>query len=286
MATSETKDHAVRVGSITIGKGHPLALIGGPCVVEEYSVMLRIAEHAKSVCAKLGIPYIFKASYDKANKTMAGSYRGPGPDDGLKEMAKLKKETGVLMLTDVHTEAQCGPAAEVCDVLQIPALLSKQIDLILAAAGTGRPINIKKGQWTAPWEMGNVINRLAEAGFENVMVTERGTSFSYLSLINDFRGLPVMRTLGRPVIYDGSHSVHGSPTIGERLGHNRNLIPYLCRAAAAIGVDALFLEMHPDPDKALSDAQGTVALADLESLLSSVKPFADAERALPKTKSH
>lgn len=270
--------HEVDIGSHTIGGRHPLALIAGPCVVESPDVMCRIADEIQEVTSKLGIPYIFKASYDKANKTMGDSYRGPGWMEGLESLRTIKQKTGLPVLTDIHTAEQVDAVAEVCDVLQIPALLSKQIDLILAAAQTGRPVNIKKGQWTAPWEMTNVVNRLSAEGYEDVMLTERGTSFGFQLLINDFRSLVIMKTIGKPIIFDASHSVHGTPAIGESVGGNREFIPALCRSAVACGVDALFLEVHPDPDRALSDAQGTFPLGRMADLLRMVQPFAEVSR--------
>ena len=272
-------DHVVSVGTFKIGRGHPLVCIAGPCVVESPEMTHRIAAELQTITSDLGIPFIFKASYDKANKTVAQSYRGPGWEKGLGILRKIKETTGVPILTDIHTVEQVTAVAEVCDVLQIPALLSKQIDLIVAAASTGRPINIKKGQWTAPWEMANVVGRLREQGLHDVMVTERGTSFGFQLLVNDFRSLVLMRQLGCPVIYDASHSIHGLPTIGESLGGNREFIPALSRSAVACGVDALFLEVHPEPDSALSDAQGTFHLSRMREFLSMIKPFAELRHA-------
>ena len=273
-----TQAREVAVGSIKIGGKNPLALIAGPCVVESLDVMCRIADDIQGITSKLGIPYIFKASYDKANKTITGSYRGPGWLEGLEALRQVKQKTGLPLLTDVHTEDQVKEAAEVCDVLQIPALLSKQIDLILAAAKTGRPVNMKKGQWTAPWEMTNVVNRLSAEGFKDMLLTERGTSFGFQLLVNDFRSLVIMKSIGKPVIFDASHSVHGSPVIGEKVGGNREFIPALCRSAVACGVDALFLEVHPKPDRALSDAQGTFPLERMSELLSMIQPYAELSR--------
>ncbi len=273
-----SESHQVNIGSITLGGRKPLALIAGPCVVESSDVMCRIADDIQTVTSKLGIPYIFKASYDKANKTIGDSYRGPGWMEGLESLRLLKQKTGVPVLTDIHTAEQVDAVAEVCDVLQIPALLSKQIDLILAAAKTGRPVNIKKGQWTAPWEMTNVVNRLSAEGYEDVMLTERGTSFGFQLLINDFRSLVIMKFIGKPIIFDASHSVHGAPTVGESVGGNREFIPALCRSAVACGVDALFLEVHPEPDRALSDAQGTFPLGRMADLLHMIQPYAEVSR--------
>ena len=257
-----------RVADFQIGGTQPMFLIAGPCVIEDVGICVEIASEASRVCTRHGMNYIFKASYDKANKTIKSSFRGPGWQQGLAALAQIKAKTNVPVLTDVHEVEQCAPVAEVADILQIPALLSKQIDLILAAASTGKPINIKKGQFTAPWEMNNVISRLKEAGFNNVMVTERGYMFGYQTLISDMRGLQIMSQYGRPVIFDGSHSVHGNDVFpnATQLKH-RDFIRPLVRSAVANGIDGLFIETHPEPDKALSDAAGTLALADLDALL-------------------
>ncbi len=257
--------------SFKLGGGAPLMLIAGPCIVEDHGVCLEIASEAERVAAKNNINYVFKASYDKANKTIAGSYRGPNVDAGLAALAKIKSDSGSFLITDVHEPEQCAKTAEIADILQIPALLSKQIDLIIAAGKTGKVVNIKKGQFTAPWEMNNVCSRMEEEGFNKNIVTERGYMFGYQTMITDMRALQIMSELGRPVIYDGSHSVHGNDTItsGTNLNH-RDFIKPLVRSAVANGIDGVFLEVHPDPDKALSDSAGTLALKDLDDLITEI----------------
>ena len=270
--------HEVPVGNTQIGGGTPLMVIAGPCVVEDQGICVEVASEIKRVTDELGLGYVFKASYDKANKTIAGSYRGPGVGDGLNTLKAVKVAVGVNVTTDVHEPAQCAEAAEFADLLQIPALLSKQIDLIKAAAATGRPVNIKKGQFTAPWEMSNVLSRLSEDGFENTMVTDRGYMFGYQTMIVDMRGLQIMSTFGKPVIFDASHTVHGNETIlsGTDFSH-RDFIRPLGRSAVANGVDGIFIEVHPEPEKALSDGAGTLALADVAAVL---KEWAAIDRVL------
>ncbi len=257
--------------SFQLGGGAPLMLIAGPCVVEDHGLCLEIAAEAKRVTAKHNISYVFKASFDKANKTIAGSYRGPSIDVGLDALAKIKGESDSFLITDVHEPEQCHRTADIADILQIPALLSKQIDLILAAGKTGKAVNIKKGQFTAPWEMNNVCSRMEEEGFNNNMVTERGYMFGYQTMITDMRALQIMSELGRPVIFDGSHSVHGNDIIksGTKLQH-RDFITPLSRSAIANGIDGIFLEVHPDPEKALSDSAGTLDLKDLDKLVTEI----------------
>ncbi|MFH1995812.1 MAG: 3-deoxy-8-phosphooctulonate synthase [Candidatus Omnitrophota bacterium] len=263
--------HRIKLSDFTVGGDSPLFLIAGPCVVEDLAVCLEIAGAVKEACSKRGVNYIFKASFDKANKTIKGSYRGPGWEKGLDILSKVKAKENVLILSDVHEKEQCKPAAEICDLLQIPALLSKQIDLILQAARTGRPVNIKKGQFTAPWEMGNVVGRLKDEGFKDILVTERGAMFGYQQLVSDMRSLVALERLLCPVIFDASHSVCGNAMIAEKArGSNRDFILPLCRSAAACGIDGLFLEVHPDPDKARSDSVGTYPLGDIGSLLDQV----------------
>ncbi|TNE66507.1 MAG: 3-deoxy-8-phosphooctulonate synthase [Alphaproteobacteria bacterium] len=258
----------IQCGNAVIGGGRPLMVIAGPCVVEDKGLCAEIATEVKRVTDSLGLTYLFKASYDKANKTIKGSYRGPGVDSGLDVLKHVKAVAGVSATSDVHEPGQCEEAAEVLDLLQIPALLSKQIDLIKAAAATGKPVNIKKGQFTAPWEMNNVISRLTDDGYENTMVTDRGYMFGYQTMIVDMRGLQIMSSFGKPVIFDASHTVHGHDLISSGTGlKHREFIRPLARSAAANGIDGVFIEVHPDPDKALSDGAGTLALKDVEDVL-------------------
>ncbi len=259
----------VAVGPVRIGEGEPLALIAGPCVMEPNDLTLVIARRLVEICGDLGVPLVFKASFDKANRTSKSSYRGPGMEQGLKVFERVKAETGLPVTTDVHESQQAGPIAGVVDLLQIPAFLARQTDLLEASAATGRPVNVKKGQFMAPWDMGNVVQKLAEAGDGGVILTERGTTFGYGRLVNDFRAIPLMRRTGAPVVYDATHSVQlpsagagGTSTAGER-----EMIPYLTRAAVAAGCDALFLEVHPRPEEALSDGPNALRLDDLAGLL-------------------
>ena len=259
----------VKVGSVSVGRGEPLSLIAGPCVMEPNDLTLTIAYQLVEITGRLGIPLIFKASFDKANRTSKSSFRGPGMEEGLKVFERLKRETGLPVTTDVHESHQAAPIAEVVDLLQIPAFLARQTDLLEAAAATGRPINVKKGQFMAPWDMSNVVSKINSAGNTNVLLTERGTTFGYGRLVNDFRAIPLMQATGAPVVFDATHSVQlpsagagGTATAGER-----EMVPYLSKAAVAAGCDSLFLEVHPRPEEALSDGPNALRLEDLESLL-------------------
>jgi 2-dehydro-3-deoxyphosphooctonate aldolase (KDO 8-P synthase) len=259
----------VTVGPVTIGRGRPLALIAGPCVMEPDDLTLVIARRLVEICGRLGVPLIFKASFDKANRTSKSSYRGPGLVAGMKVFERVKAETGLPVTTDVHETTQAAPIAEVVDLLQIPAFLARQTDLLEAAAATGRPLNVKKGQFMAPWDMTNVVAKVVAAGPGGILLTERGTTFGYGRLVNDFRAIPVMQATGAPVVFDATHSVQlpsaaagGTATAGER-----DMIPYLARAAVAAECDALFLEVHPRPEEALSDGPNALRLDDLDHLL-------------------
>ncbi len=259
---------SVSVGTYNIGSdGQPLAIIAGPCVIESLDLCRTVASHTQMVCQKLGLPYIFKASFDKANRTSNASYRGHGLDEGLEVLSVIKREFGVPILTDIHESWQAKPVAEVADVLQIPAFLSRQTDLLVAAGETGRAVNIKKGQFLAPWDMENVVRKVRGTGNDNILLCERGASFGYNTLVVDMRSLPTMRALGCPVVFDGTHSVQQPGGQGTTSGGQREFIPPLVRAAVAVGVDALFLEVHPDPTHALSDAATMLPLSELEPLL-------------------
>jgi 2-dehydro-3-deoxyphosphooctonate aldolase (KDO 8-P synthase) len=246
-------------------------LVAGPCVIESPEMVFDIAAQVKDITDRLGIRYIFKASFDKANRSSGGSYRGPGVADGLEVLAEVKRRFGLPVLTDIHESQQAAPVAEVVDVLQIPAFLCRQSDLLLAAAaataGTDRTINVKKGQFLAPWDMAQVVKKLRDAGAENVWLTERGTSFGYNTLVVDYRSLPQLRELGCPVIFDATHSVQQPGGRGTSSGGQREFVAPLARAAMAVGVDGLFLEVHPDPENALSDGPNMVPLHRLEALL-------------------
>ena len=261
----------MRIGSIEVGEGRPLLLIAGPCVIESEEATLRAARRVADASQRHGVPAVFKCSFDKANRTSVKSYRGPGLVEGLRVLAKVKAEVGLPVLTDVHAEDQCAKAAEVVDVLQIPAFLCRQTDLLAAAGRTGRAVNVKKGQFVAPEEMRHAVGKLREVGCENVMLTERGSSFGYGNLVVDMRGLLAMRQHA-PVCFDATHSVQrpGGGAGGATTGGDRTLAPPLARAAAAVGIDALFCEVHEDPDKALSDGPNSLTFALWDVLVADV----------------
>ncbi|MBW4613047.1 MAG: 3-deoxy-8-phosphooctulonate synthase [Desmonostoc vinosum HA7617-LM4] len=256
--------------SLCIGDGYPLTLIGGPCVIESEDFTLKMAEKIRQVCDRLDIGFIFKSSFDKANRTSINSFRGQALETGLEILQRVKQEVGVPVLTDIHESQQAAIVAEVADVLQIPAFLCRQTDLLIAAAATGRVVNVKKGQFLAPWDMKSVVGKLESAGAKNILLTERGTSFGYNALVVDFRSLPQMRQLGYPVVFDATHSVQMPGGQGDKSGGQREFVPYLARAAAAVGIDALFMEVHENPDVALSDGPNMVPLAQLEEVLKPV----------------
>src|SRR5947209_8597953 len=251
---------AVSVGPHACGAGRPLLFIAGPCVIESHDLTLRIADRLAEVTAALGVPLVFKASFDKANRSAGASFRGPGLKDGLKTLAAVKERTGLALTTDVHEEQQVGPVAEVVDLIQVPAFLARQTDLVQAAARTGRAVNVKKGQFMAPWDMKNVVAKVRECGNERLLLTERGTTFGYGMLVNDMRAIPLMQELGCPVIFDATHSVQTPASQGDRTGGDRRMVPFLARAAVACGCDGVFLETHPRPDQALSDGPNMIAL--------------------------
>ena len=256
---------------VQVGRGEPLLLLAGPCVAESLEVCCQVAEEAQAVCADLGINYVFKASFDKANRTSINGFRGPGMEAGLEMLSAVKQKYHVPIVTDVHEAHQCAPVAEVADILQIPAFLCRQTDLLLAAARTGRPVNVKKGQFLAPEDMASVVGKLKSTGNERILLTDRGTSFGYHNLVVDMRGLAIMRGLGCPVVFDATHSVQLPGGNGTSSGGNREFVAPLARAATAVGIDALFLEIHPNPAKALSDGANSLALKDLRALLGIVK---------------
>jgi 2-dehydro-3-deoxyphosphooctonate aldolase (KDO 8-P synthase) len=266
----------VRVGSLTVGGGHPLVLIGGPCAIESEKHALMTAERLAAIAAQHCVPFIYKSSYDKANRSSADGYRGPGLVEGLRILRKVRESVGVPVLSDVHQVEEVAPAAEVLDVLQIPAFLCRQTDLVLAAARTGKPVNVKKGQFLAPGDMRNVVDKVRSVGNDDVLLTERGTSFGYHNLVVDMRGLVQMRALGYPVVFDATHSVQLPGAAGTRSGGERAYVPALARAAVAVGVDALFMEMHEDPDRTLpdgrplSDGPNMLRIDDLPRLLDRV----------------
>jgi 2-dehydro-3-deoxyphosphooctonate aldolase (KDO 8-P synthase) len=261
----------VGVGNFEIGGGRPLAVIAGPCVIENRESALRHASLLKEAADRVGVPYIFKSSYDKANRSSATSFRGPGLENGLEILAEIKRKVGVPILTDVHESEQVTAVQQVVDVLQIPAFLCRQTDFVIAVANSGKVINVKKGQFLAPWDIGNVVDKIVSTGNDQVLLTERGVSFGYNNLVSDMRSLVVMRELGYPVIFDATHSLQLPGGRGNASGGERKYIPALARAAVAAGVDALFMEVHEDPDRALSDGPNSLPLKDFEKLICAVK---------------
>jgi 2-dehydro-3-deoxyphosphooctonate aldolase (KDO 8-P synthase) len=266
----------VRIGSVHIGGGHPLALIAGPCVIEGEGALLAIGGRLRGVAEAAGLPLVLKASFDKANRTSVRSFRGPGLREGLAILRRVKAELGLPVLSDIHEPAQAAPAAEVLDAIQIPAFLCRQTDLLVAAGRTGKPVNVKKGQFLAPQDMAHAVEKVRSTGNAQVLVTERGTSFGYHNLVVDMRGLVIMRALGVPVVFDGTHSVQLPGGGDGASGGQREFVPALCRAAVAVGVDALFLEVHPDPGQALSDGQTMVPLEELPRLLRDLAAIGDS----------
>lgn len=260
---------SVSLGPVTVGDGQ-LAIIAGPCVLESLEMGLEIAETLSALCKELGFGYVFKASFDKANRTSIHSQRGPGLEQGLKWLQEIKETVGVPVLTDIHEPAQADPVSCVADVLQIPAFLCRQTDLLVAAARTGKVINVKKAQFMAPEDMRTVLEKCKEAGNDKVILCERGASFGYHQLVVDFRSLPIMRSFGCPVMFDATHSVQKPGGMGNSSGGDRRFVLPLIRAAVAIGIDALFLEVHPDPARALSDGPNMVPLSKIESVLRQV----------------
>jgi 2-dehydro-3-deoxyphosphooctonate aldolase (KDO 8-P synthase) len=244
-----------------------MALIAGPCVIESEALCLQVAASLSRACRRLGVCYVFKASFDKANRTSAQSFRGPGVEAGLRVLSRVRAEIGVPVLTDVHTEAQAAQAAALVDILQIPAFLCRQTDLIAAAVRTGRVVNLKKGQFLSPGEMGQVVEKARSAGGKRLLVTERGTTFGYNNLVADMRAIPILRRFGFPVIFDATHSVQLPGGAGDKSGGQREFAPVLARAALAAGADGLFFETHPEPDKALSDGPNMIPLAEMPALL-------------------
>jgi len=261
---------AIKIKNFEIGGDGDLVWIAGPCVIESEKHCLSVAEHCARIVAEKGIPFIFKASFDKANRSSLNSYRGPGVQEGLKVLAKVKEQFGFPILTDIHCRDQVAPVAEVADILQIPAFLCRQTDLLVAAAQSGKVVNIKKGQFLAPWDAQNIVAKLVEAGTELILLTERGVSFGYNNLVSDFRSLPLMRQWGYPVIYDATHSVQLPGGQGERSGGQSEFVPMLARAAAAVGCEGLFLEVHENPAKALSDGPNALDLKLLPDLIDQV----------------
>ncbi|HZT80711.1 MAG TPA: 3-deoxy-8-phosphooctulonate synthase [Gemmataceae bacterium] len=257
----------VAIGNVACGPGRPLLWITGPCVIESHELTLEIAERLAEMAERLDVPLVFKASFDKANRTSGKSFRGPGLHDGLRTLEAVKQRTGLPVTTDVHECCQVEAVAEVCDLIQVPAFLARQTDLVQAAGRTGRAVNVKKGQFMAPWDMRHVVTKMEEVGNRRLLLTERGSTFGYGQLVTDMRSIPWMQDLGCPVILDATHSVQMPGGKGDRSGGDRRLVPYLARAGVACGCDGLFLETHPRPDEALSDGPNMIALGDLPNLV-------------------
>jgi len=264
---------------VDIGPGRPLALMAGPCVIESDDLMLRVAERMVDLTRKLGIPYVFKSSFEKDNRSHQDFYRGPGIDKGLKLLARIRKEFGVPVVSDIHRESDLGAAAEVLDILQIPAFLCQQTSLLLAAGRTGKPINVKKGQFMSPDNMKGAVSKILSTGNDRILLCERGTLFGYNNLVNDFTAIPVMQDTGCPVVYDATHSVrrYGIPS-ADPAGGKPQYVPYLVRCGVAAGCDALFMETHPDPPKALCDASSQYPLDKMETLLEQARRISEIAR--------
>jgi 2-dehydro-3-deoxyphosphooctonate aldolase (KDO 8-P synthase) len=286
--TPEPRTRPVQVaGGVTIGGGAPLVLIGGPCAIEDERHALMMADRLQRIAGDARVPFIYKSSYDKANRSSVHSYRGPGLKEGLRILARVKAATGLPVLSDVHDVSEVGPAAEVLDVLQVPAFLCRQTDLLLACGSTRRPVNVKKGQFLAPRDMSNVVEKIRSTGNEAILLTERGAAFGYNNLVVDFRGLPIMRGFGCPVIFDATHSVQLPGGAGDRSGGERQYVQALARAAVAVGVDALFMEIHEDPDRTmpdgrpLSDGPNMLRLDDLPRLLDEIGAIVSGIAGIP-----
>ena len=261
----------VTVGNVTFSNQAPFSLIAGPCQMESRDHALEMAAAVKEIAGKLGIPVVYKSSFDKANRTSLKGKRGIGLKEALPIFAEIRESFGMPVITDIHTEEQCAPVAEAVDILQIPAFLCRQTDLLIAAARTGRVVNVKKGQFLAPWDMKNVLDKIVESGNPNVLLTERGASFGYNTLVTDMRALPIMARTGAPVVFDATHSVQQPGGQGASTGGDRTMVPVLARAAAAAGIAGLFIETHDDPDNAPSDGPNMVPIKDLEALLRQVR---------------
>ena len=268
----------IKLKNGVIGGHAGFALIAGPCVIETEESAMEIAAFLKELTAKLGIPYIFKASYDKANRTSINSYRGPGAEKGLQILKNVKDKIGVPVLSDVHRFEEIGPAAAVLDIMQVPAFLCRQTDFVVEVAGKAKIINVKKGQFLAPWDVRNIIEKIRNAGNENILITERGATFGYNNLVFDVRSLPIMRAMGYPVVFDATHSVQLPGGMGSASGGQRDMVPFLARAAVAAGVDGIFMEVHPDPEKALCDGPNSLYLSTLEKMLTSLKKIDEIAR--------
>jgi len=271
----------VDIAGLKVGEGCPHLIIAGPCVIEDAGLVMETAKELKRITGELKLPFIFKSSYDKANRSSGQSFRGPGIKDGLKILDRVREQVGVPILSDVHSAEEATEAGKVLDVLQIPAFLCRQTDLLIAAARTGKVVNVKKGQFLAPWDMANVVQKIEEAGNRRILLTVRGASFGYNNLVTDFRALPIMQRLGYPVIFDATHSVQLPGGAGTRSSGQREFVAPLARGAVAVGCEGLFMEVHPNPDKALSDGPNMVPLAEVRGLLEQIVRVAAAIGRIP-----
>jgi 2-dehydro-3-deoxyphosphooctonate aldolase (KDO 8-P synthase) len=276
---SEAAPRIVRIGGIELGNDRPFVLIAGPCQIESVGHALEVAAALDEISAATGVAVIYKSSYDKANRTSAGAARGVGMAQGLAILAQVREQYGMPVLTDVHLPEHCGPAAEAVDVLQIPAFLCRQTDLLLAAGATGRAINVKKGQFLAPWDMAHVAAKIASTGNDNILLCERGASFGYNTLVSDMRSLPIMARTGYPIVFDATHSVQQPGGLGGSSGGQREFAPVLARAALAVGVAAVFIETHPDPDHAPSDGPNMIPIREMPALIARLKRFDEVAKA-------
>ncbi len=270
--------HDITLGSLRLGLGNPLFLIAGPCVIESEAHARKMAERIARIAGDCGVPYIFKASYDKANRSSVKAFRGPGLKEGLRILGKIKSDMNLPVLTDIHESSQAQPAAQVCDILQIPAFLARQTDLLLAAAKTGRVVNVKKAQFLSPWDMANVVEKIVSTGNNEIIITERGASFGYQNLVVDMRSFPILQKLGYPVVFDVTHSVQLPGGQGHASGGQPEFIEPLARAGVAAGVDGIFLETHDTPAEALSDGANALPLSQLPALLKRLKELSTVVR--------
>jgi len=268
----------IKVGKVKIGDRNTFCLIAGPCVIENEKLTFETARQLYKICKEEKIPFIFKASYDKANRSSIHSFRGPGLKKGLAILKNIKEKLRIPVISDVHCISHIKPASEILDILQIPAFLSRQTDLLVAAGETGKPVNVKKGQFVSPWEVKNIIEKIQSTKNEKILITERGTCFGYNNLVSDFRSIPIIRNFGYPVIFDATHSVQQPGKLGKASGGDSGFVPYLAKAAIAVGCDGIFIEVHPEPEKALSDRSNMLKLSEIRTLLKSLKRIQRAVR--------
>ena len=270
----------IHISDTILGDNNPLFIIAGPCVIESEDVVFHTAQKLKDICSNLGLPLLFKSSYDKANRTSISSFRGPGMEKGLRVLMDVKSKFHVPVISDIHSVEEVKPASEVLDVIQIPAFLCRQTDLLLAVSNTGKPVNVKKGQFLAPWDVKNIIDKFISTGNRDLFITERGTSFGYNNLVVDFRSIPIIRSFGYPIIFDVTHSLQLPGGMGKASSGQREFAEPLAKAAVAVGVDGLFMEVHPEPEKALCDGPNMIKLHEVENLLKTVRAIDELSKSL------